>query len=1676
MLSSPFQSYVYANGISKLTAAVYNTSQEGSHQAGKTGAKSAGVELSGAQQAKAQSGGTSQGGADSSQPVSDAYNYKDVSQSVDPRTGAFTISYKIGDVIGNGFEDPEISLSINYSSLSSSNLYGLGKGWSWNLSHYDTKTGMLSLGSGGSYKVDFGTGKLKYYKLKDLNVSLGSDFITLKYKDGRIEQIDKAYGNLRKITNVQGYSAEFTYVAGVRLASIVYKSPVNGADVTKLEVTYPTGTEVRIKRNDGSFILPSTVIKKSGSSDLLTSIVNPLNQEVRFEYKALAEKEFPTEGLITDITYPTGTKINVLYLAGGLKAAKQGVSSAAVSKIKTISLPKSDTNEEEIRYTYYETTNTNYLAYGFTGYKEGEDSLFFTPNTYTYSTVEKKKAPDNKTYSTERVYNHFHQMTKEIVRVNGSYFQVKEIIYPDWLNKKFDSLAENYNFPKETKTTFYGNGLTRTESTKQEYDIYGNILRTQDVSGIVKEYQYLPADKTFNGIVHFPSREVEKSVNGVGSKVTEYVYENAKNAQGNSFQRLKARVYRVSDSTCSVSSENCGKVYKTEIQQYGSSEKVVAGTPAPFALPSATKLLSSSNGRCKVIQKKHDYLSNKSQNIVTSSYLSAKGELLAKEVTTKNAYTNLEEKKLDSSGLEVSYEYDSLGRKTKETAKADGTSALQTTFTYNVNDPTYGGYGTSSVLVQKANGFKGVKVYDSLGRELEIYVQNNGNNGLNKLKSYVYGVTGQKEKETLYNVDSQGNPYQTVLQFKYDVLGREVQATSPSGESKVTVYNDASHTEEKYVKATDGDLSPISVVTFNDMKKATSTQLLKKDRSFYSVSSSKYDGFGNLIEATDVNGNKIKYVYNPLGQKLEEIYPDGRRIKYDYDEMFGDKVIKKSVILSNGKEVILGAREYDVLGQMIRDSDPSGNAIKYTYDNKGNLASQVQRSGKEIKYTYTALNLLAKKEVTGDSSGKYTTTYSYDDKTQKLLSMSDVTGKTNYAYNLDGSLDTVTYPDNKKISYNYDQQGAMIGIIDIAGNQTIYHYSKTNGKLEATEFRTLTDNNNQVEQYFYDKFARIASKILPNNAQSTYSYNEMGSLENLTHSAENRTTLLSYNYTYKTDMNMSSRTRTSGDGSGLSAKENYAYDILNNLTQYNCSGTACPKDQNGQSISSEEYTFDSLNNIKTAKVSFATGGSSITTYSYSDKDPSRLVGYASVSAQGNQNSTLEYDADGNVTKDGEGNTLTYSPFNRLESFVKDGKVTEYRYNGSGVLVSQKDNVTGEENKFYYNGSRALNESTAGIITSYFQVSGRVIGKVTAGQNSQTYLTDQAHSVIRIMEGRKVLDANFVYTPYGQQSDLSIKTTGVKTSGFGFNGERTDGKTGYQFLGQGYRAYNPALGRFMQYDVHSPFGKGGINGYTFAENNPIMKFDPAGESAASYTVMGIGILLAIIGIVASVFTFGSSLGLFAAGSATAAASSVAATATGSVAGAVQVGLATTSLATGLAAGATTIANEVYSAKSRSAFEAGDKNAAASYEATASALGWASLSLGIISAVSGIGARVAASKMSQIGSAEATLSDMPLKSDMKKISPSEPVLTSLKYFGDNQNIIKSFSSPVYGGLREISGPEKNTMEITAKWVIRATYTQYIPSPNAIYNVSKSICHFANADSECTISNYLRKNILQ
>lgn len=63
---------------------------------------------------------------------------------------------------------------------------------------------------------------------------------------------------------------------------------------------------------------------------------------------------------------------------------------------------------------------------------------------------------------------------------------------------------------------------------------------------------------------------------------------------------------------------------------------------------------------------------------------------------------------------------------------------------------------------------------------------------------------------------------------------------------------------------------------------------------------------------------------------------------------------------------------------------------------------------------------------------------------------------------------------------------------------------------------------------------------------------------------------------------------------------------------------------------------------------------------------------------------------------------------------------------------------------------------------------------------------------------------------------------------GFNGQFHEPGECRQFLGNGYRIFNPVLMRFHSPDSLSPFDKGGINAYAYCVSDPVNRLDPNGH--------------------------------------------------------------------------------------------------------------------------------------------------------------------------------------------------------------------------------------------------------
>ncbi|MDA0911407.1 MAG: RHS repeat-associated core domain-containing protein [Proteobacteria bacterium] len=244
------------------------------------------------------------------------------------------------------------------------------------------------------------------------------------------------------------------------------------------------------------------------------------------------------------------------------------------------------------------------------------------------------------------------------------------------------------------------------------------------------------------------------------------------------------------------------------------------------------------------------------------------------------------------------------------------------------------------------------------------------------------------------------------------------------------------------------------------------------------------------------------------------------------------------------------------------------------------------------------------------------------------------------------------------------------------------------------------------------------------------------------------------------------------------------------------------------------------------------------TYNYNGDTPLKLTGYInSVAAYNEGVSNLQYNAQNEIIRDDHGNALDYDALGAMIEFtnVQSSVEVQYQYDAEShqsveSTFNNKGEVQTRESFYYSTGDKAemLAESDRDGNQLSYLFAEEKIGSINNSDEANLYITDQAGSVVALVSNSQ-LSHEYVYSPYGIETDLDQSTTKAKNAQ-GFDGERTDKATGYQFLGNGYRAYNPILHRFMQMDdiSYSPFGKGGINGYVFGNNNPIMNFDPSGH--------------------------------------------------------------------------------------------------------------------------------------------------------------------------------------------------------------------------------------------------------
>ncbi|PEK75304.1 wall-associated protein, partial [Bacillus toyonensis] len=253
------------------------------------------------------------------------------------------------------------------------------------------------------------------------------------------------------------------------------------------------------------------------------------------------------------------------------------------------------------------------------------------------------------------------------------------------------------------------------------------------------------------------------------------------------------------------------------------------------------------------------------------------------------------------------------------------------------------------------------------------------------------------------------------------------------------------------------------------------------------------------------------------------------------------------------------------------------------------------------------------------------------------------------------------------------------------------------------------------------------------------------------------------------------------------------------------------------------YDYDGFGNRKTVKETVA--GKIVKNVSLAFNAGNQLETYG--------NEKLKYDANGNRTADGKYN-YTWNEADQLTTITKQGETTpfaKYKYDDDGRRIEKE--VNGQITRYFYDGDsiNPLYETNGSgeVLRQYvYSIDGVRLAMKAQGQ-TLFYHYNPRGDVVAMTDGNGQVVANYEYDAWGNVLKSDAKGIAADNP-FGYAGYMYDKEIGMYYLIARY--YNPEHGVFLSVDPDPGDEDDPVtqNGYTYADNNPVMNIDPDGHYA------------------------------------------------------------------------------------------------------------------------------------------------------------------------------------------------------------------------------------------------------
>jgi RHS repeat-associated protein len=798
------------------------------------------------------------------------------------------------------------------------------------------------------------------------------------------------------------------------------------------------------------------------------------------------------------------------------------------------------------------------------------------------------------------------------------------------------------------------------------YDSTGKVTRQTHGAGVI-EFEYTtPYQKTkltntiknsAGTVQNTQTRTVEFDSNGQPNKVTD-TDGNVRNYTRDTNMLLTREEYW--ENTGSIDTPNLVLKSATDYT-YDSKGNALTRTDFLGNVTTWTYHPTFSKVLTETVKSVVDPLQNK---VITNTYDAANGNLLT---TTETGLLG----NVSTYSYTTTYTYDSNGRvKTIDGPRTDVSDV--TTYYYDsvtgyltsvtqplIGTTTYSGHDSlgNPQTVTDPNGNATTYTYDTTGRVLTVKAP-----GDTSATQYVYVSAGCSTCGGGANkIDHITLPEGNTIWYTYDTMGN-LSAIKDSLNNTINyTYDSEGNRLTEQINDSAGALQKTLSYQYDALNRLAKT--VNPDSTYTQYG---YDSRGNRTSLRTPNSALTTYSYDALNRLITVIQPGNITTSYEYNSSNNlTKVTDANSITTTYK--------YDDKGRVYQVISPDTGTTTYGYDPAGNLTSKADAKGVTISYVYDALNRLTKIDFPGTSETDIE--YSYDKYVDnsaclngkgRLCTMTDASGTTSYEYTPKGQvkketkvIDAITYVTQ----YTYDMNGNLRTMTYPSGRVVTYNYTNDRAVSVLNNAANLATNIN------YKPFGGISSLNYGNGLTSTIGYDNQYRVASITAG-----TVMNLSYADDSNGNITGIT----DSLDATKNKSFGYDALDRLTSgtgsWGTLGWTYDGVGNRQTENTNSYTYTAGTN----KLSSANGKS----YGYDNNgntttENARIYTY-------NQNQRLIQVVDGAMTAG-----YTHNGNGQRVKKTVNGQTTVFHYSLSGQLIAESDGTGATTSEYVYLNSQPL---------------------------------------------------------------------------------------------------------------------------------------------------------------------------------------------------------------------------------------------------------------------------------------------------------------------------------------------------------------------------------------------------